>query len=94
MDATQIELTLEPENNAALREFCGPHDDNLNQAGALASARIVRQGFRLTLMGEEGANLLRLKTLLERLYVEAMAGAVNSEQIHRLWMAGAQLNGA
>ncbi|MEL0081703.1 MAG: PhoH family protein [Gammaproteobacteria bacterium] len=68
--ANQRELTLQPEDNRRLAQFCGPQDAFLQQVEERFGVRLIRRGFQLTLLGgaevaEQAAEALR------RLYAQA-----------------------
>lgn len=85
MSDSQIELELSPQDNNALRELCGAQDDQLKLIESLAGVQLRRHGFQFSLLGES-AGAIRAKQLLERLYAEAQAQAIDAELVHRLWM--------
>jgi len=66
-------IRLQPEDSAALANFCGQFDEHLKLIEERTGVRVSSRGFTLELEGEL-AQLRPVKELLEKLYRDAING--------------------
>lgn len=82
-DPANIVFELEPQDNEQLQNFCGWHNQNIEQIENQFDVEINNLGFRFKLIG--AANKLQTaKNLIEDLYLEAGRKTLLPEDVHLL----------
>ena len=81
MTESKISFVLVPENMERLSLLCGSYDNNLQTISDQFGVLITNRSNEFSLTGER-KNLVRVKNLLEELYIKAATGVLDAEDIH------------
>jgi len=76
-----IDIALEPADNERLADLCGQFDAHLHQLEERLGVEINSRGNRFRIIGE-AAQVQRVGTILEDLYVETEKGLLTPEKVH------------
>lgn len=89
-EAATIRFSLQPQDNEALQNLCGWHEEHLAQIEARLGVAINHLGFDFQISGLPTA-LVPAQQLLIDLYQQSFKGVMDSEQVHLQLAALAKL---
>ena len=81
MTDSKISFQLVPESTERLALLCGSYDSNLQAISDQFGVQISNRSNEFTLSGER-KELVRVKNLIEEIYIKAATGVLDSEDIH------------
>ena len=81
MTDSKISFQLVPESTERLALLCGSYDSNLQTIADQFGVQISNRSNEFTLSGER-KELVRVKNLIEEIYIKAATGVLDSEDIH------------
>ena len=81
MTDSKISFQLVPESAERLALLCGSYDSNLQTIADQFGVQISNRSNEFTLSGER-KDLVRVKNLIEEIYIKAATGVLDAEDIH------------